>query len=501
MPHRTSRSRRYAGRALFLSILGWALFTREPEEAVGLAAPSVPLDLEQNRELPELASTESERPRRSGARPRTRQRRLATSLAFATLFFAGAALSAGAGDMIAEAVEATGSTSTEATSASGDDATTAEEPAPEEPPAEEEPTETEPSDDGTEPPPDDGGEDPGEEPGEEPTETDPGEEPTETDPGEGEEPDDGEEGEDGAGEEPDDGEDGDGGEPEPTPEPDGPPVINDDDPLVNTPVPPDPEIGEASGGATIWLHRSLPGPTPAARRLTPAFARALRTESARAQADWALVLGVLRADGNIGRVPASPAHMRALAKRLVELGARSDEWSAVLALRGRTAFADRAVAAARLHRAVGLRALVTGFEAAKSRLERLTLSDPRISIYGGGRSDIAAHRIDIRVLVMLRYLAEGFGQVTVSSLQSGHRVYSRPGVVSAHIYGLAVDIAALGGLSIVGNQAPGSVTEQAVRATLLLPAGLQARQVISLIGLGGASFAMADHHDHIHIGF
>jgi hypothetical protein len=187
--------------------------------------------------------------------------------------------------------------------------------------------------------------------------------------------------------------------------------------------------------------------------------------------------------------------------KLVRLGARDDEWSAALALRGRTAFADRAVAAARLHRAVGLRALVTGLEAAKPRLERLMLADRRISIYGGGRSDVDAGRIDIRVIVTLRYLAEAFGQVTVSSLQTGHRIYSRPGVVSAHTYGLAVDIAALGGLSIIGNQAPGSITEQAVRAILLLPAGLQARQVISLIGLGGASFAMADHHDHIHVGF
>ena len=239
---------------------------------------------------------------------------------------------------------------------------------------------------------------------------------------------------------------------------------------MNVPTPPDPEVGEASGGATIWLHRSLPDPTPAARRLTPAFARALRTQSARAGADWALVLGVLRADGRVGRTPATPGALRALSTRLVKLGAKSDEWSAALALRGRTAFADRAVAAARLHRAVGLRALVTGLESAKRRLERLTLADRRISIYSGGRSDIAAHRIDIRVLVLLRYLAEGFGQVTVSSLQSGHRIYSRPGVVSAHVYGLAVDIASLGGLSIIGNQAPGSITEQAVRATLLLPA-------------------------------
>jgi hypothetical protein len=27
------------------------------------------------------------------------------------------------------------------------------------------------------------------------------------------------------------------------------------------------------------------------------------------------------------------------------------------------------------------------------------------------------------------------------------------------------------------------------------------RQVISLLGMGGPSFPMGDHHDHIHVGF
>ena len=80
-------------------------------------------------------------------------------------------------------------------------------------------------------------------------------------------------------------------------------------------------------------------------------------------------------------------------------------------------------------------------------------------------------------------------------------MFSRPGVVSAHTYGLAVDVAALEGTAIVGNQEPGGVTEQAVRNILLLPSELQPKQVISLLGLGGPSFPMADHDDHIHVGY
>jgi len=103
--------------------------------------------------------------------------------------------------------------------------------------------------------------------------------------------------------------------------------------------------------------------------------------------------------------------------------------------------------------------------------------------------------------VLLRYMAEAHGSVTVSSLHSGHRYYSRPGVVSAHTYGLAVDIASLGGTPIYGHSQPGSVTEEGVRNVLLLPAELRPRQVISLLGLGGPSFPLADHDDHIHVGF
>ena len=89
----------------------------------------------------------------------------------------------------------------------------------------------------------------------------------------------------------------------------------------------------------------------------------------------------------------------------------------------------------------------------------------------------------------------------MSCLKSGHRLFARPGVVSAHIYGLAADISALGGVSIMGHQLPGSVTEEAVRNILLLPAEVRPVQVISLLGLGGPSFPLANHDDHIHVGF
>jgi hypothetical protein len=57
------------------------------------------------------------------------------------------------------------------------------------------------------------------------------------------------------------------------------------------------------------------------------------------------------------------------------------------------------------------------------------------------------------------------------------------------------------GIPILGHQEPGGVTEQAVRALLRLQGTMAPAQVISLLELGGPTVAMADHADHIHVGF
>lgn len=261
---------------------------------------------------------------------------------------------------------------------------------------------------------------------------------------------------------------------------------------------PVPEIEHPGlGEPTIWLNRALPDPTPPSARLTRAFAHQLVSVSKQHGADWAAVLGVLRAQGERGSVPASSTELNTIASRL----ANQKAWRGALALSGRTGFADSAEALADLYRAVGIETLVTGYEASKDRLAERVLAADNVWIYGSGRDDIAAGRIDVRILVVISYLRERHGSVTVSSLFSGHRKFARPGVVSAHIYGHAVDVAAVGEISIAGHQQPGGITEAAVRSLLLLPAELQPQQVISLLGLGGPSFPLRDHGDHIHVGF
>jgi hypothetical protein len=254
-------------------------------------------------------------------------------------------------------------------------------------------------------------------------------------------------------------------------------------------------------GATVWLYQAAPDPTPPAARLQTRFARELVAYSHRAGVDWALVLAVLRADGRAGRSPAGAATLRSLSLRLARVGGSANGWAAALSYSSNTAFADRVVALRHYYRAVGLASLVYGLLSQKRDLEDRVLHDPRLTIYPGGRNDVASHKVDVRVLATMLYLAETFHQVTASCLISGHRLYARPGVISAHIYGRAVDIAALGGVSIYGHQQPGGVTEQAVRALMMLPGGVLPTQIISLLGLGGPSFPLANHYDHIHVGY
>jgi hypothetical protein len=271
--------------------------------------------------------------------------------------------------------------------------------------------------------------------------------------------------------------------------------------LPKTKPAPKPEIEGPVDAATIWLNSPLPDPTPPAVRLSPKFAANLKQAAKSGGVDWAVMLGILRARGATGHIPADRVTLNRLASRLDSFGPSRGDWSRIVAYSGDSRFADKASALARYDRAVGIDALVNGLEASKAAIASKVLADPSISIYPGGRSDIVADKIDVRVLAMIAYLRESFGSVTVSCLLSGHRLYARPGVVSAHIYGRAVDISAVGGVPIVGHQQPGGITERTVREILLAPAEVMPRQVISLLGLGGPSFPLADHYNHIHIGY
>jgi hypothetical protein len=137
----------------------------------------------------------------------------------------------------------------------------------------------------------------------------------------------------------------------------------------------------------------------------------------------------------------------------------------------------------------------------KELLQKRVLGDSRIDVYPCGREDIAAGRIDRRVLATLAYLAESGLSPTVTSLRCGHSYMTKSGNVSEHSSGNAVDISKINGVPILGHQESGGVADQTVRRLMLLQGTMAPHQVISLLAIGGPTMAMSDHADHIHVGF
>jgi hypothetical protein len=140
----------------------------------------------------------------------------------------------------------------------------------------------------------------------------------------------------------------------------------------------------------------------------------------------------------------------------------------------------------------------------KEALARRVLADPRIEVYGCGRSDIGSGQIDRRVLATLLYLAASGLKPTVTSLKCGHGTYTTSGNVSEHSTGTAVDIAAINGIVITpATQGKGSITDITIQRLLTLQGTMKPHQIISLMTFDGAdnTIAMGDHHDHIHVGW
>ncbi len=107
------------------------------------------------------------------------------------------------------------------------------------------------------------------------------------------------------------------------------------------------------------------------------------------------------------------------------------------------------------------------------------------------------------MLATLEFLvASGFNP-TVTSLDCGHSYLTTSGNVSEHTTGTAVDIAAINGIPILGNQGKGSITELVIQRLMTLQGTMKPHQIISLMKFEDTdnTLSMGDHDDHIHIGF
>jgi Transglycosylase SLT domain len=137
----------------------------------------------------------------------------------------------------------------------------------------------------------------------------------------------------------------------------------------------------------------------------------------------------------------------------------------------------------------------------KESLTRRVLANSDIDIYPCGRLDIRSGQVDRRVLMTLEFLAASGLRPTITSLKCGHGYYTASGNVSHHSSGNAVDIAKINDTPILGHQGRGSITETTIRKLLTLQGPAQPTQIISLMEMGGPTYAMGDHADHIHVGW
>jgi hypothetical protein len=138
----------------------------------------------------------------------------------------------------------------------------------------------------------------------------------------------------------------------------------------------------------------------------------------------------------------------------------------------------------------------------KEALQRLVLADEQIELPTCDEVDIRAGQIDRRLLATLAYLSRRGFTLTITSMLCGrHGSITTSGNISNHSFGSAVDIAMINGVPVLGNQGPGTLTEELLRAVLRLQGTMVPDELISLQELGGPSFAMADHADHVHIGW
>jgi hypothetical protein len=140
----------------------------------------------------------------------------------------------------------------------------------------------------------------------------------------------------------------------------------------------------------------------------------------------------------------------------------------------------------------------------KEQLIQRVLHDSRIQIYPCGASDVRSGQIDRRVLATMLYLAANGLKPTITALKCGHSLMTTSGNVSEHSTGTAMDIGAINGIIIrPATQGPGSITDVTIQALLKLQGTMKPHQIISLMTFQGAdnTLALADHDDHIHVGW
>lgn len=141
------------------------------------------------------------------------------------------------------------------------------------------------------------------------------------------------------------------------------------------------------------------------------------------------------------------------------------------------------------------------FLLSKPQLERAVLADPGIVLDACARHEVAAGKVDSRVLAVLAFLARSGLEPTVSALRCTSP--QLPGSPSAGYSAEEVDISAINGTVIAGHQGPETITDLTIRTLLTLPSEFVPNEIVSLMRYPASPRTRASAADanHIHLVF
>jgi Transglycosylase SLT domain len=131
----------------------------------------------------------------------------------------------------------------------------------------------------------------------------------------------------------------------------------------------------------------------------------------------------------------------------------------------------------------------------KTQLERTVLSDPGINLDACSRHEIAAGKVDKRVLAVLAFLSR-------SGLQPTAGIPCQTPQAGAST-AVGVDITAINGVTITRHQGAGTITDLTIRTLLTLPGEFVPHEVVSLMRYPGAANtkAVPTYWNRIHLAF
>ncbi|HEX3392363.1 MAG TPA: lytic murein transglycosylase [Solirubrobacteraceae bacterium] len=141
------------------------------------------------------------------------------------------------------------------------------------------------------------------------------------------------------------------------------------------------------------------------------------------------------------------------------------------------------------------------FQLSSSELERAVLADPGIRMGACDRSQVVAGKVDPHALALLVFLSRSGLKPTVGELHCGSVQGTAAGVQTVFPAAGTLDIAAINGVPIAGNQGAGTITDVTIRTLLTVKHHYAPTRIVSLMSYPGApsTVAAGDHSTFIQL--